>query len=161
VKSYRFDAKRADTILSYLRAGGFVETAAAAAGISKQTFYNWIKAGEDGKTPQLAQFAKDVESALALFELGAVSLIAQAGKDGQWQAAAWLLERKFPDRYARQTKDQAAIEAAAETYVTKLIEKARQEKEAQRALAENREAERGRAVDVVEVVPPSEKESET
>ncbi|HXS24369.1 MAG TPA: terminase small subunit [Gemmatimonadales bacterium] len=49
-------------------------------------------------------------------------------------------------------KDQAAIEAAAETYVTKLIEKARQEKEAQRALAENREAERERAavVDVVE-----------
>jgi phage terminase small subunit len=58
-------------------------------------------------------------------------------------------------------KDQSAIEAAAETYVTKLIEKARQEKEAQRALAENREAERERAVDVVEVVPPSEKESET
>jgi len=50
-------------------------------------------------------------------------------------------------------KDQAAIEAAAEIYVTKLIEKARQEKEAQRALAENREADRERTVDVVEVVP--------
>lgn len=50
-------------------------------------------------------------------------------------------------------KDQAAIESAAEIYVNKLIEKARQQKELQRAEQENREAERERAIDVGEVVP--------
>lgn len=53
-------------------------------------------------------------------------------------------------------KDQAAIEAAAEVYVNKLVERARQQKAQQLAEQENREAERQRAIDVGEVPPKAD-----
>jgi len=33
-----------------------------------------------------------------------VAIIAKAAAGGHWQAAAWRLERKFPDRWGRKTK---------------------------------------------------------
>lgn len=100
----KFDAGRAKTILTYLRAGAYVETAAAAAGISKDTLYNWLRRGARvGEKPTreelaLQQFSDAVKMAMAKAELDDLTTIRAASKKN-WQAAAWRLERKYPDRW--------------------------------------------------------------
>lgn len=102
---YKFDPTRADTIIQFLRAGAFIETAAAAAGISKQTLYNWLERGlrEHAKSdnPPLAAWAAEAMKAQALSEVAMVSVVGKAAQMGVWQAAAWHLERKFPERWGR------------------------------------------------------------
>ena len=101
-------------IISAIRAGNYIETAAAYAGINKSTLYDWLKRGEREKqrvaqNPRYnirksekpyVEFSNAVEKALAEAEVRDVAIIAKAAED-QWQAAAWRLERKFPDRWGR------------------------------------------------------------
>jgi hypothetical protein len=47
-----------------------------------------------------AAFAADVQSAEAGLELGLLAQV-RLGAQKDWRAAAWLLERRFPDRWAR------------------------------------------------------------
>lgn len=85
-----------------IRGGNYIETAAAYAGISKQTLYNWLRRGARQKSGQYREFALAVEQALAEAEMRDLALIEQAARDGKWQAAAWRLERRFPKRWGRQ-----------------------------------------------------------
>ena len=105
-------------IISAIRAGNYIETAAAYAGINKSTLYDWLKRGEREKqrvaqNPRYnirksekpyVEFSNAVEKALAEAEVRDVAIIAKAAEE-QWQAAAWRLERKFPDRWGRKRLD--------------------------------------------------------
>ena len=42
-----------------------------------------------------------VKKSQALAEVGAVAGILESGRNGNWQALAWFLERKFNDRWGR------------------------------------------------------------
>jgi len=94
-----------EKIVGYLRAGAYVETAAAAAGISKQTLYTWLRRAvdENEEDPIFAKFAAAVEEAQALAEVRDIALIGKAAET-QWQAAAWRLERKSPERWGRKVE---------------------------------------------------------
>ncbi len=120
---------RVNKICSALQVGAPVKTAAAFAGVSDKTVYNWIsragqtmaKAEEAGPDAVLSpedalymRFAEEFLKATASFELKNLGLIAHAamgGPDGKgtkyWQAAAWLLERRKPQSYGmnRQVTD--------------------------------------------------------
>lgn len=101
-------------IITAIRAGNYIETASAYAGISKNTLYDWLRRGEREKqraekNPRykirkseqpFVDFSDAVEKALAEAEVRDVAIIAKASEE-QWQAAAWRLERKFPDRWGR------------------------------------------------------------
>lgn len=105
-------------IITAIRAGNYIETAAAYAGINKSTLYDWLKRGERekqrvAKNPRYkirksekpyVEFSNAVEKALAEAEIRDVAIIAKAAEE-QWQAAAWRLERKFPDRWGRRVLD--------------------------------------------------------
>ena len=105
-------------IITAIRAGNYIETAAAYAGINKSTLYEWLKRGERekqrvAKNPRYrirksekiyVEFSNAVEKALAEAEIRDVAIIAKAAEE-QWQAAAWRLERKFPDRWGRKKFD--------------------------------------------------------
>lgn len=107
-----------DKIVSAIRVGNYIETAAAYAGISKNTLYDWLKRGEREKqrvekNPRFkirksekiyVDFSDAVEKALAEAEIRDVMRIEKAAGE-QWQAAAWRLERKFPDRWGRRVLD--------------------------------------------------------
>ena len=99
----KFDAKVAEQILQAVRVGCYIETAAAYAGISKQTLYNWLKIGARRRTGPLHDFHVAFERALAQAEMRDLVLISKAAEE-QWQAAAWRLERKFPDRWGRRER---------------------------------------------------------
>ncbi len=105
-------------IITAIRAGNYIETASAYAGISKSTLYDWLRRGEREKqraeeNPRYkirksekpyVEFSNAVEKALAEAEVRDVAIIAKASEE-QWQAAAWRLERKFPDRWGRKRLD--------------------------------------------------------
>jgi hypothetical protein len=89
-----------------IRAGNYMETAAAFAGIRKATLHNWLRWGARQTQGIYHAFSEAVEKALADSEARDVALIAKAAADGHWQAAAWRLERKFPDRWGRRERHQ-------------------------------------------------------
>lgn len=91
-------------VIAYIKAGGYVETAAAAAGVNKSTLYNWLKRGAKEDAGIYRDFSESVEKAMAEAEMIDVARINKAAQDGVWQAAAWRLERKHPDRWGKKEK---------------------------------------------------------
>jgi transposase len=90
-------------IVDAIGAGNYIETAAAYAGISKNTLYEWLKRGRRAKKADIyTEFVEAVEKAMADAEVRDVAQIAQASSI-YWQASAWRLERKYPDRWGRKT----------------------------------------------------------
>lgn len=72
--------------------------------IAEPTFYTYMSKGEtdvnNGKDSDYAQFFKRVKSAERNFIERNLRVIQNATAD-TWSAAAWLLERRFPDEYGR------------------------------------------------------------
>ena len=101
-------------IESLLRAGATADVAAQAAGVSRSSFYSWLKQGERARAGSPARDLRDrVERARAEGETVLVARIAGAASKGSWQAAAWLLERRFPERWMKPTERPLPDGAAA------------------------------------------------
>ena len=69
--------------------------------------------------------------------------IMSAAKKGNWQAAAWLLERKYPDEFGRRERQEIKISAeikAPELDLTKLTDRQLDDFEYLAAKASNGEA---------------------
>ena len=81
------------------------EQAALAAGISERTLYNWKKRGKNAKSGKYFQFVQALKKAEAEGEGMLVTRIQKAAQE-TWQAAAWILERRHPERWARTTKNE-------------------------------------------------------
>ena len=78
-----------------LRDGNSRTVSCLRAGITIRTLQRWIQRAEDGEQ-KYVEIRDQVEQAEALSAQNAVELILKAGhKD--WRAAAWFLERRFPD----------------------------------------------------------------
>jgi len=77
---------------------------AACAGIHRDTFYAWLERGQKAKTGPYSDFSDAIQKAQADAETRNVALIAKAAKDGTWTAAAWWLERKYPERWGRKER---------------------------------------------------------
>ncbi len=90
-------------IVELLRAGNYVETAAACAGIHKDTLYRWLKEGARQPNGIYGGFAVAVERAQAEAEARDVTLIATAARE-DWRAAAWRLERRSYARWGEHQK---------------------------------------------------------
>lgn len=110
-----------EEVVKHLRTGNYIETVSALVGISKNTFYDWLKRGareiqrvEQNSRARIRKdeqkyvdFSDAVKKAMAHAEVRDVTLIAKAG-DKNWQASAWRLERKHPDKWGR--KERQTIE---------------------------------------------------
>lgn len=90
-------------IAALVSSGNYIETACQISGISRSTFYDWKKKGEEGKRPFL-EFLDTIKKAEAIAEAKRIQLISQASEEN-WQAAAWYLERRFPERWGRKKVD--------------------------------------------------------
>lgn len=117
--------EKAERIIQAVRAGNFLDVAAAFAQVHRTTFWRWLERGRnaadmieaaDGDTfeqrcaaagvsdvdVRFAQFHEEVDRARADAEVRAVTLIQKAA-EGDARHAEWFLERSFPDRWgARQ-----------------------------------------------------------
>lgn len=88
----KLTAERLDRVLAGLRVGATLARACAAAGISDDTLRRWRSRRPDVRT---AVERAEAEQALHCLQM----IAAAAPKD--WRAAAWLLERRFPEHYGR------------------------------------------------------------
>lgn len=86
-----------DDLLKWLRNGLPLELAARMAGTHDATVRAWRAKSRSGVRGYKG-FDADVEQALAEGEGVNVARIVHAGKSN-WRAAAWLLERQFPNKY--------------------------------------------------------------
>ena len=101
--------QKASTIIQN---GNFATTAQAYLRISYDAWYRWLREGEaqslldeNERDPAKAiyyEFYDAIKKAEALAEITAVKNIRTAGLNpNHWQANAWYLERKHPDRWGR------------------------------------------------------------
>jgi len=87
------------SVCNHLKHGAFIETAAAAAGVPKSTFYSWLKMANERPKSIHARFLDAVEKAQAHAELNDLMYITKA-RSKDWKASAWRLERRHPTRWA-------------------------------------------------------------
>lgn len=94
--------ERREKILQLIRAGNYRETACAAVGIDSRTMRIWLKRGAKGEKPY-ASFCAAMEEAEASAEARHVLTLTSASKE-DWRAAAWILSRKYSDRWGERVK---------------------------------------------------------
>lgn len=83
-------------ICAALEKGNYLETAASAGGVHRNTLRSWIQRGEVGEEPYAA-FLCAVKTAEDKGERLLLRTI-RKGVDG-WQARAWIMERRWPARW--------------------------------------------------------------
>ena len=89
-------------IIDLIKMGNYVETACAVEGINKTTYYYWLKkAHKSSESNIYTEFRDEVMKAKAWSEARDVAIISKASEKN-WQAAAWKLERKYPNSWGRQ-----------------------------------------------------------
>lgn len=86
---------------------------AAAVGVCEQTFSKWINHPKTDNQRELGEALKRTE---ADYKAALLSIIYNDAVKKDWKAAAWLLERKYPQEFARQERIQA--EAKVDTAPT-------------------------------------------
>ena len=76
-----------------IRLGATYKLAANYAGISEDSFYDYLKAN--------SEFFEAVKKAEGEAAEKWLDLIEKSAGSGNWQAAAWKLERRYPEQYGR------------------------------------------------------------
>ncbi len=101
-------------IVAALEAGNYRQTACTAAGIHRHTLQNWEKWGKEGREPYAA-FLDALQVAEAKAEMALLACIMSAGPAipnvsgaDVWTAKAWIMERRFAQRWCARVKQQAA-----------------------------------------------------
>lgn len=92
----------ADQVVTMLRSGTLPRVACEAVGIDIRTLQRWLERGRSGRERDKAyrEFTERVGRARAEAEARAVAQIARAASE-DWRAAAWLLERQWPERWGK------------------------------------------------------------
>ena len=92
---------RLKKVVEGITAGLPYDTACALAGIHYTTFLNWMKRGEKDKSGEFFKFFEEVKKAEAIAESVHIKNIKDAGRNGVWQADAWMLERRYPHKWGK------------------------------------------------------------
>ena len=105
-----------DTIVQNLEDGNYKNTACLAAGIHPDLLTLWFRKGSarkvqccktDKDREAIAPFVelrKRVGMALAMAESKQLGVLNKAASDGEWRAAAFIMERRWPENWARTTE---------------------------------------------------------
>lgn len=93
------------------------QTAVLAAGATEAQFSDWMKRAqrpaEDGSDQPYVDLADAIRRAEARCEAIIIARIRKASTVS-WQAAAWLAERRFPDRYVRRSVNERDAQQSGE-----------------------------------------------
>jgi len=93
-----------EMLIEALQAGAYRKDACRAAGIHYNTLLAWEKKGESESSGEFVEFLDALRMAEAEAVITNIDVITRAAQDGDWRAAAWFLEHKYPDRWARVEK---------------------------------------------------------
>ena len=110
-----------DDVVKRIRAGNYIKVACQSVGIGVSTYFEWLKKGEEGRQPY-AEFTEAIKKAESEAHVNYVAIVASHAPT-QWQAAAWWLERRFPQLWGRRDRLDIKGEIVAEKKVDKIEEK--------------------------------------
>jgi len=116
----RLTPKLHRTIVGLIRNGNYEIAACRAVGVAGSTYGLWKKRGREDREKAQAKgidvleisdeekstywnFLDDIQRALGEAEVKFQHIISEAALKS-WQAAAWMLERKYPDRWGRRDR---------------------------------------------------------
>lgn len=89
-------------LLSAIERGLPYKQAAALAGISYMTLNRWRRQGEvDGAPAEFRDFCYRLEAAEARAANTLLQAVSKAGRERDWRAAAWILERRYPEDWGK------------------------------------------------------------
>lgn len=155
-RNTRFTTEVQQLLLEGVRLGGLMPDVANHAGVSERTLYRWLERGkryrdadevnadpssQDLPYYEFSQKFSDAISSVRLRMSGKILVAADGdesiGKDPDWKAAAWYLERSAPALWGRRTvpeeavaqTEQASIEQMTEEAIA-IVEQVRQRREA-------------------------------
>ena len=80
--------------------GAYIEDACVFAGISSRQFRRWRELAEQGVEPYAEKW-EEINKSESQAIVRNLFNIQNASNNGTWQASAWLLERKYPDKYGK------------------------------------------------------------
>lgn len=108
-------------ILSAIREGNYKATACALAGVHRDTVHGWEQRGEAGEEP-FATFLDELREAEAVAESTllrgirtATGAIPEVKGPDMWSNMAWMLERRWPKRWAARVRTAVTEEIDAFT----------------------------------------------
>jgi hypothetical protein len=96
-----------ELLVEQIKKGNYIETACGVVGINKQSYYNWLGRGKKAKSGKFFDFFDAIKKAEDFAEAYLLQQILSAADNQekpQWQAAAWMLERKHPDKWGRKER---------------------------------------------------------
>lgn len=89
-------------LLACIKLGNYVEVSCETVGISKNTYYEWIKkaekAREQGRTNEYTEFQDELTRAQGIAEINMVKKISE---NEDWKAQAWILARRHNERWGK------------------------------------------------------------
>jgi len=93
-------------IADAVAAGNTLEHSAIVGGVGRKCFYNWRRKGRAARSGIFYDLHAALELADAHFVQRSIALIQAHGRQN-WQALAWLLERRHPELFGRYDRMQA------------------------------------------------------
>ena len=101
-----------DAICEDISQGFTYDQSALNNGIAASTFYRWMHIGKQSNSDAIyKELVIHVNEASEFSEQEALQLVRSVAKvDRNWKAAAWFLERRFPEKYAKNKNQQSGQE---------------------------------------------------
>jgi transposase len=87
----------------YIKEGCTDRAAQDLIGISHETWYNWLQKAEERPGTIYGEFSDAIKKARAILQQDCVKIIKTAAKN-EWQAAAWMLERRYPEDFGKRDR---------------------------------------------------------
>jgi transcriptional regulator with XRE-family HTH domain len=105
-RSYKLHEQTVVEAERLAKSGMTREHTARALGIAPSTYSRWLEIGENAEDEEKLERKLYDRVLKAEGEAIArnVALVQKAAQDGNWQAAAWWLERRYPNDYARKER---------------------------------------------------------
>jgi len=94
--------KLIDKIAEMVGVGVPPMVASKAHGVDESDFVEWMRKGQNNARGH-GNYARFYEQVIKAEADSESTLVAQIRMSSKWQAAAWLLERRFPERYLRKS----------------------------------------------------------
>ncbi len=98
-------------VVQAITGGNTRDVAAEYAGVSVGTLYKWLAKARKARKGQFLEFLKAIKKAEADAVVRNVAIIQKAAQK-TWQAAAWWLERKYPEDWGNSKADIAMLKKA-------------------------------------------------
>jgi hypothetical protein len=104
----KLTAEMIEQICDLLNEGSTIARSAMLTGISESTIYRWLAMGKsEGADPIYVELVTRVGEAIESSEFELLQRMRIAGlKPDHWRATAWMLERRFPEKYGKNVSAQ-------------------------------------------------------